>query len=192
MKGKYHTEIIDLNRHTMDHKERYNSKFTDNEVKSIYKSDEPIATLARHYNCTRYNIITIKRKIYYRSVTKDIIDLPGYCEDDRGTGKEIPIPVDLIEKIFYDTGDYEYFWNTYRATYNVVRSIKQKKTWKKITSNLGTPGQIKRYNLTNDNVDEIINSTNTLDELATMYGVHRETIRNIRKGVSRYEMWEEF
>lgn len=170
----------------------YSSKFTNQQVEEIYRSTESLDILADRFNCTRYNIITIKRKIYYRCVTKDIDELPGYCEEDTGKGKEIPIPIDLIEKIFYDTGDYEYFWNTYRATYNVVRSIKLKRTWKKITSKLGQPGEVKRYNLTNSNIDTIINSGRTLDDLANEFGVHRETIRNIRKGTTRSDMWEDF
>jgi len=168
------------------------NRFTDSQVIEIYKSTESIDSLSARFGCTRYNIITIKRKIYYRSVTQDIPELPGFNPDEFGKGKEIPIPIDYIEKIFYDTGDYKYFWEKYRATYNVVQSIKKKKTWKKITSSLGTPGQIKRYKLTNDEIEHIIDSKMPLDELADFYGVHKETIRNIKKGKTRNSMWDDF
>lgn len=166
-------------------------KFTKQQAIDIYQSCELIDDLARNYNVTRYNILSIKRRIYYKSATSHILDLPGYC--DIGSGKKFPIPIDLIEKIFYDTGDYNHFWNTYRATRNVVLSIKRKKSFKKITSKLGQPGQIKRYGMTQELVEEVYNSKGTYKELAEKYNIHYNTIRNIKSKSSRaFNMWEEF
>ena len=169
------------------------AKFTNNQVVEIYHSTNTIDQLCKEHRVVRYNIITIKRKIYYRNVTKDITELPGCNDLDLyGKGGGFPLPIDLIESVFYDTGDYEYFWNRYRLTAVAIRSIKKKKSWKKITSGLGTPGQVKRYNLTNDDVENIIASADTLIQLSEKYGVHLETIRNIKKGITRHEIWEEF
>ena len=45
------------------------AKFTNDQVIDIYRSPEDLNILASRYNCSRYNIITIKRKIYYKIVT---------------------------------------------------------------------------------------------------------------------------
>jgi hypothetical protein len=166
------------------------AKFTNAEVIEIYHSNEDLNILAIRYNVNRYNIITIKRKIYYKSVTKDITVLPGFPEVQSYTS--FPIPIDLIPAIFYDSGTYAYFWEKYKASQIVVNSIKNKKSFKRITSKLNEPGQIKRYNLSNNDIEDIILSNNTCKNLATMYGVHTETIRNIKKGATRAGIWSDF
>jgi hypothetical protein len=167
------------------------AKFTNEQVIEIYYSSEDLDILCKKYNCIRYNIISIKRKIYYRNVTKDIKELPGFPEKCGST--TFPIPIDLIEDIFYDTGDYEYFYEKYRATKVVVRNIKKKISFKKITSKLGIPGQVKRYGLTQDMVSEIFRATGTNKEIAEKYGIHYNTVRNIKGKYSRaFNMWEEF
>lgn len=170
------------------------AKFTNAQVLEIYHSTESIDFLVKKYDVVRYNITTIKRKIYYRSVTKDIKDLPGFCEADRGRGKNRPIPIDLIEEIYYDTGSYEHFWKTYGASENVVRNIKSKKSNKNITSKLeGEPGQVKRYKLTYDEVSAIFEAPGDSRDIAKKYGIHYNTVRNIKGKYSRvYNMWEDF
>lgn len=171
-----------------------NSKFTNQQVLEIYHSTDTIDHLAKKYNVIRYNIITIKRKIYYRSVTKDIKELPGCSDSDLyGKGNGFPLPIDLIENVFYDTGDYNYFWEKYKITSTVVRSIKNRKSFKKITGRLGTPGQVRRYGLTRDMVESIYNATGTNSEISEKFGIHYNTVRNIKGKNSRaYDMWEEF
>ncbi len=165
------------------------AKFTNEQVLEIYHSPDTIENLAKRYNVTRYNIITIKRKIYYRNVTKDIIELPGWSQNQ----KKFPIPIDLISEIFYDSGDYEYFWNRYRATEGVVRSIKGKKSFKKITTKLGIPGQVSRYGMTRSIVEEVFNAVGTNSEIAKRFNIHYNTVRNIKRKNSRaYDIWEEF
>jgi hypothetical protein len=165
------------------------SKFTNKQVLEIYHSTDSIDELSKKYNVNRYNIISIKRKIYYRSVTQDIDILPGFSDKDLRK----PIPIDFIEKIFYDSGSYEYFWENYKATEGVVKSIKNKKSFKKITSKLGTPGKVKRYGMTRDEVELIFNARGTNKEIAAKFGIHYNTVRNIKGKYSRaYDMWEDF
>jgi hypothetical protein len=167
------------------------AKFTDEQVIEIYYSIEDPNILCDRYNCTRYNITTIKRKIYYTNITKDILDLPGFYTDGKTT--RLPLPVDFIEKIFYDTGDYDYFWEKYKATERVVQGIKNKKSFKKITSKLGIPGQVKRYGMTRDMVESVYSAVGTNREIAARFGIHYNTVRNIKGKNSRaFNMWEEF
>ena len=165
------------------------AKFTNSQVLEIYHSTDSIDELAKRYNVRRYNITSIKRKIYYKSVTENIDVLPGFSDEDLRK----PIPIDFIENIFYDTGDYDYFWKKYKATEKVVRGIKGKKSFKKITSKLGTPGQVRRYGLTRDMVESIYNAEGSNSEIAERFGIHYNTVRNIKGKNSRaFDMWEEF
>lgn len=167
------------------------AKFTNAQVLEIYHSNEDLDILSARYNVSRYNIITIKRKIYYTSVTRDITSLPGFSEKQGST--PFPIPINLIPDIFYDTGDYAYFWEKYRASEKVVRGIKSKKSFKKITTNLGAPGQLKRYGMTQSMVDQVYNAAGTNIDIANRFGIHYNTARNIKSKYSRaFNMWEEF
>jgi hypothetical protein len=167
------------------------AKFTNEQVLEIYYSNEDLNILAERYKCNRYNIITIKRKIYYKNVTIDIKELPGFSENQKST--PFPIPLDLIPDIFYDTGDYDYFWEKYRASYRVVKGIKNKTSFRKITSNLGTPGQVKRFGMSRSTVEEVFNAKGTNAEIAEKFSIHYNTVRNIKGKYSRaYDIWEEF
>lgn len=169
------------------------TRFTDEQVLIIYYSTNSIDELAIQYGVSRYNIITIKRKIYYRSITSDIAVLPGFSEKDLINNRSGMFPIDLVKDIFYDTGNYAYFWEKYKVSAREVRSIKSKRTYKKITSTLGIPGQIKRYGLTQDMVDEIYESTGTNKEIAEKFNIHYNTVRNIKSAQSRaFNIWEEF
>jgi len=167
------------------------AKFTNEQVIEIYYSDIDLDILAEQYKCSRYNIITIKRKIYYKEVTKNIKELPGFSKNQKST--PFPIPVDLIEDIFYDTGDYDYFLEKYKASYRVVKGIKDKKSFKKITSKLGIPGQVKRYGMDRNTIEQVFNATGTNKEIAERFNVHYNTVRNIKGKNSRaWHMWEEY
>lgn len=171
----------------------HSAKFTNEQVLEIYHSCEHMDILAERYNVKRYNIITIKRKIFYSSVTKDIKVLPGYCPTDTGPGKTRPIPLDLIKEIYLDTGDYEHFLTTYGVSENVVKGIKQRRSFKKYTNDLGEPGQVKRHKLTNDMVAAIRSDTRPYTEIAEEYGMHYNTVRNIKGKYSRaFNIWDEF
>ena len=167
------------------------AKFTNEQVIEIYHSDDELNILAERYGCSRYNIITIKRKIYYKEVTKDIKELPGFPDNQKST--PFPIPLDLIEDIFYDTGDYDYFLEKYKASYRVVKGIKDKKSFKKITSKLGIPGQVKRYGMDRNTIEAVFNATGSNKEIAERFNIHYNTVRNIKGKNSRaWHMWEEY
>lgn len=167
------------------------AKFTDEQVLEIYHSTESLDILSKKYKCKRYNITTIKRRIHYKNITGHLDVMPGFYMGEKTT--RLPIPIDFIEKIFYDTGDYKYFWEKYRATERVVRGIKNKTSHKHITSKLGKPGQVKRYGMTRDMVMEVYNAIGTNRDIAQKYGIHYNTVRNIKGKNSRaLNMWEEF
>lgn len=168
------------------------AKFTNDEALSIYHSCEHIDDLAKKYGVSRANIIDIKRKKYYRSVTHDIDVLPGHNPADTGRGKEFPIPVDMIPLIYTESGTYEYFYNTYRATRSVVISIKKRKKFKYLTSDLGVPGEIRRYKLTNSDLMYIHETDTSSDVLAEKFGISEGTVNNIRTGFTRGVFVEDF
>lgn len=167
------------------------ARISNNDAVDIYYSEEDPDILATRYAIDRYTILAIKRKIKYSCATKHISDLPGFYLDGKTT--RLPLPIDSIEKIFYDTGDYAYFWEKYRATERVVKSIKDKKSFKSITSTLGVPGQVKRYGMTRTMIEEVFNAAGTNKEIAERYNIHYNTVRNIKGKNSRaWHMWEEY
>lgn len=168
------------------------AKFTNAEALEIYHSCEHMDDLAIKYGVSRANIIDIKRKKYYKSVTRDIKTLPGHHPEDTGKGKEFPIPFDMIPLIYMETGSYGYFYDTYRATRAVVIGIKKRKKFKYLTSDLGDPGEIRRYNLTNSDLTFIHDSEMSDDELADKFGISGSTVNNIRTGYTRGVFVEDF
>ena len=48
------------------------AKFTNNQVIEIFKSEKSILELAKEHNVHRDTIYRIKKKINYKSVTKDL------------------------------------------------------------------------------------------------------------------------
>jgi hypothetical protein len=167
------------------------SKLNKEQVIEIYFSTESYKSLSKKFNVGVYQIISVKRKLTYKNVTKDILELPGFYIEGKTT--RLPIPIDFIEKIFYDTGDYKYFWDTYKATERVVKSIKDKKSFKKITTNFGTPGQVKRYGMTRDTVEAIFSAIGSNKDIAAQFGIHYNTVRNIKGKNSRaWSMWEAY
>ena len=167
------------------------AKLTLEQVIEIYHSTDSNKFLSEKYGVGNYQIVSIKRKLTYKDITKHINELPGFYTDGKTT--RLPIPIDFIEKIFYDTGDYTYFWDTYKATERVVKGIKDKKSFKKITSKLGIPGQVKRYGMDRNIIEQVFNATGTNKEIAEKFGVHYNTVRNIKGKNSRaWHMWEEY
>ena len=165
------------------------ARITNDVAVEIYHSDEDPDILSDRFNIDRYTVLAIKRKIVYSCATKNISDLPGFYFGGKTT--RLPLPIDSIEKILYDTGDYSYFWKKYRATERVVKSIKDKKSFKSITSVLGIPGQVKRYGMTRDTIEKIFNASGSNKEIAKQFGIHYNTVRNIKGKNSRaWHMWE--
>jgi len=168
-----------------------NAKLSSEQVIEVYHSTESYKLLSEKYSVGTYQIISIKRKLTYKNVTRDILDLPGFYTEGKTT--RLPLPIEFIEKIFYDSGDYAYFWEKYKATERVVQSIKNKKSFRKITSGFGTPGQVRRYGMTRDEVEAVYNATGTNRDVALRFGIHYNTVRNIKGKNSRaFDIWEEF
>ena len=63
-------------------------------------------------------------------------------------------------------------------------------TYQDITLNLKDPGQIIKYGLSPVEVDDIFDSDRPYAELSEKYNIHLETVRNIKKSITRaYEEW---
>ncbi len=157
------------------------AKLTEEQVLEVYFSTESTNKLAEKYNLSNSQISSIKRKRSYRDILMHIPEKPGHAVNSR----RIPLSDDSVRCIFFDEGDAKYFRKKYKVGIAVVRNIKDRKTYKAITKRLTHPGQIKLYRLGPSEIFAIKNSQKTNDELAKTYGVHRETVRNIKNGITR-------
>ena len=68
----------------------------------------------------------------------------------------------------------------------------ERKTFKKITKDLGDPGQVKRFGLTNNEIASIRKDTRPNSEIAKEYGIHYNTVRNIKGRYTRTHIWGEY
>lgn len=152
------------------------AKLSESEVIEIYHSIKHTKELSRLYNISATQIIDVKRKASYKSVTAHIVDLPGV----HPTIRRIPLSDETIRQIYLDEGEPAYFKETYRIGINVVKNIKSKNTYKKATKNLRKPGQITSYGLFPHDVFAIKNSKKSPDKLAKIYDVTTGTIYNIQ------------
>jgi len=157
------------------------AKLTEEQVVEIYYSKKERKELSKQYSVGENQITEIKRKISYKNVTEKITDLPGV----HPSCKRIPLSYDTIQCIYLEEGSPTYFKETYNLGMGAIYNIKERRTYVKITEGLGTPGDVKKYNLTPTDVDKIFMSKESLDKLAKQYNVHKETIRNIKKSKTR-------
>jgi hypothetical protein len=166
------------------------AKLTDKEALEIYYSCDSPEELSKKFNIGVGQIFGIKRKIYYKNVTKNIETMPGKY---RGKSRvRTLVPTDIVKFIYLKEESYSYFKEKFEVSATVVKNIKLKKSYKSITKDLGVAGSVKKYNLTNEDTVKIFYSQLTLQELSKIYNVHPETIRNIKKGVSRKFFKDEF
>lgn len=166
------------------------SKLNIDQVLEIYYSCESPEDLSKIYCVGTGQIFGIKRKIYYKDVTKDILVMPGQY-----TGKNkvrIIIPCDIVRLIYLTEETYSYFKEKFGVTPAVVKNIKSNISYKNITKDLGVAGAVKKYNLTNKDTVDIFYSKLTLKELSKLYNVNIETIRNIKNGTSRRFFKDEY
>lgn len=161
---------------------------TKQQVLEIYYSCDSLLLLSKKYKISTGQISSIKRKISFKKETAPITDFPGFCTSGRMI--TVPMPVDVIPKIYCEEGDYSYFKEKYHASRQVVINIKTRKTYKKLTEHLGPAGKIKRYGLTDNDAVDIYESPLSLLELSKKYNVHIETVRNI-KNVSTRKFFNE-
>lgn len=164
------------------------AKLTEEQVIEIYHSTNSCRALSKQFGVGTGQINGIKKKRYYSNVTESINVLPGVMKSK--CPRQI-LPIDIVKKIYLEEGTYRYFKERYNVNYAVVRRIKEGKSNKTITKELGPAGHVKKHNLTNTDISEIRQSKLSLNDLAEKFGVHRETIRNIISGKShrffRYE-----
>lgn len=166
------------------------SKLTESQVIEIYHSFEPPEKLKEKFKVGTGQIFGIKRKIYYKDITESITDFPGMYKGKKKI-RYILQEAQIID-IFLKEETYEYFKQVHNASRQVVKNIKSRVSYKKVTEHLTTPGCVKKYNLTNQNTVDIFYSKKSLSELASQYGVHLETIRNIKNATTRKFFKDDF
>jgi len=157
------------------------------QVLEIYHSTETPKQLSVLYNVTTSFILGIKKKIYHKSITKDLNVLPG-----APLSGYVALNEDIVKKIFLEVGSYSYFLKTYGVSWKRVKSIKSKYTYKSITKDLGVAGSVKKYKLTNQDTVDIYNSNLSLDELSLRYKINSETVRNIKNVHTRRFFKDEY
>ena len=72
------------------------------------------------------------------------------------------------------------FYTKYRIGSSVIKNIKNKKTYKNITSTLVNPGEVRRYKLYNDDIEYIKTSNESNIFLSKKFRVSDDTIRKIK------------
>lgn len=159
------------------------SKLSKDNVLEIYFSEESPEYLSKKFSISAGQIFGIKRKVYYSSITEHILEMPGVYKGKKRI--RIPLTTDSIIDIFLKEETYSYFKEKYGASRIVVKNIKNRKSYKKVTENLKKPGCVKKYNLTNQDTVNIFHSSQSIKELSKIYGVHPETVRNIKKCITR-------
>jgi hypothetical protein len=156
------------------------SKLTENQVREIYFSTLKITELSDLYQVSAAQVRGIKRKKYYRILLDQISEPPGHNHQG-----PVLLNDQQICEIYLEENSYDYFKEKYGVTWRAVKGIKTKKSYKKVTENLGAAGHVKKYKLSNQDANDIFESPLSLPELAKKYQVHLETIRNIKKGITR-------
>jgi hypothetical protein len=159
------------------------AKLNREQVIEIYHSCKSPTDLSKEFKIGNGQISGIKRKIYYRDITEDIIEFPGISKNKKQI--RVPFTSDMIIEIYYASGTPAYFKEKYHASMPVVRNIKSKKTYKAITKDLGKAGSIKLYKLSNQDIVDIFNSSLDNKTLAKQYDVDKVTIWGIKRGSTR-------
>jgi hypothetical protein len=160
-----------------------NSKLTEEQVLEIYYSEKSPEELSLFYGISQTQVYGIKRKAYYYSVTKELIEQPGFYKGKKVI--RIPITIDAVKSIYLEENSYKYFKDKFSASPQVVKNIKSGKTYKHITKDLGPAGHVIKNKLSNDDVIYIRQSDEQNKLLAIKFGVHPETIYNIKSGRTR-------
>ena len=166
------------------------SKLTKEQVLEIYYSIANTNELSKKYNVCKTQITEIKRKIYYKDITKDIKQLPGETISKIGRKRQI-IPIDIIKNIYLESGTFGYFKEKYNIKNSIVKNIKERKTYSEYTQNLGQPGEIIK-NSFKFNDEEVKNFINLLDNtkesyhsLGKKFGCKGDTIKRY---IDRYKL----
>lgn len=158
------------------------AKLTEEQVIEIYHSTLAVTELSEKYDLSTSQIRGIKKKSYYSDITNDIKVLPGISKSK--CPRQI-LPYDIVREIYLTEETYSFFNEKYNVSPGVVKRIKERKSNKTATKNLGPAGHVKKYKLSNDDVAEIRQSNLSTKDLSKKFNVTEETIRNIILGKTR-------
>lgn len=165
------------------------AKLTEEQVIEIYHSTETVSEMVKKYSVSDTQINGIKRKKYYSDITNDIKVLPGISKSK--CPRQI-LPPDIVREIYLTEETYSFFNEKYNVSPAVVKRIKERKSNKNATKNLGPAGHVKKYNLSNDDISEIRQSNMTIKDLSKKFNVTEETIKNIISGKTRKFFSDEY
>lgn len=90
-----------------------------------------------------------------------------------------------VIRIYRMRGTILAFIERYNIDIRTVKNIKSRYTYQRVTEGLGGPGEIVTYKLSPSDVFDIRDSDKSNISLAEHYGVHKETIYNVRYGNTR-------
>lgn len=157
-----------------------NSKLSTKQVIEIFKrSDKTISELSREYLIGCAEIRKIKHKKSWKPVTLNLTGRPGFHFKNRFEFYTKGELEQEISDLFLDDRSLSDLATCYSLGIAKIAKIKNNELYAEITKNLVKPETI-YYGLTASNRTSIIQSNKSLKVLANKYGVHLETIRNIK------------
>jgi hypothetical protein len=152
-------------------------KLSSREVLEIYYSTKSIEKLAIKYKICKTQIRQIKNRVSYR----DILDPIRTEAGENKNNKQNKFTPELVRKIYVDIIDRKYCKKKYGVSWRSVKRIKSRITWKKYTGDLGLPGELVIWGLTEQQRREIFWYPEDTKSTAKKYKVTMQTVRNIRK-----------
>lgn len=94
--------------------------------------------------------------------------------------------INTVIEIYRLRGTISDFKKRYNIDIRTVKNIKNRYTYQMVTEDLGAPGEIITHKLSPSDVFDIRDSAESNISLAKHYGVHKETIHNVRHGKTRF------
>lgn len=157
------------------------AKLSEEDVIDIYiSSDRTIRELAIQYIVSQKTIIDIKRGVYWSFLTQPLNIRHGFHFLNRWTFYTEEEKKQEIQEIFLADTSIAGLDKKHHLGYKKLVDIKTSKRFVEYTAGL-KPGNIIKHKLTEQQRQKIRCSNKSNVELAKIYGVHQETIRNIKK-----------
>jgi len=148
-------------------------KLTKEQIIEIYYSSKSSKILEEEYKVSNSTILSIKRKKSHKNILKNVTDSPGY------SSRRIPLSDEIIIDIFESSLTFKEYYEKYHISPQVVKNIKNRKSYKNITKNLKC-GEIRKYGLTNSEREEIMTSDLPPRELIKKFKISYETVRVLK------------
>ena len=152
------------------------SKLTCQQVLEIYRSEQAISEIVEYYSISASQVLSIKRRKSYIDILDDVQEPAGRDPNS----SRVYLTDQQVRDVFLYTGSVKDFKEVFGISIQIARSIKNRLRYKDVTCDLGDPGEIKLHKLTWDDVVNIRQSLKSEAELAKQYGVHPETVINIK------------